>query len=628
MKLHRPLLLLASAFPLLCTAADTPPRSRAERLAQLRGQAERALQDFEQRNAKPDAKPTVRDFTAAGYVSLALGGDPTHAEAFFRQAFATQDMKPASPDFGTVPWQIGHSEIKDANSIEFTTQSLAGAFVRFGDKLSPSFKAEAEPHLRAALAAVRRHKVKSSYTNIFTMKTANLLMLGKILKDESATRDGMAALDEWLAFTRANGIVEYDSPTYNSVDFECLGHVLAAAPDAATRAKARAALDYLSADLSANYFPGIGALCGPMSRTYDFLYHRGSIQRSYFLEGISPVLESEKPLDTFWINAQFGGYEPAPAIRELATLPQRLLHSRFGPEPGRDRTEYITPDFAIGSTSAYYGPQNVEIGFEFASKKKLPATWIVLDPFDAPYGKVKALDRSGHSKPKVLRNIVAAVQSKGAVLALFDQSPEAAVEEAHSLGTNVILPVMADAIYLDGEPLHLPEGRQRFDFPLKPDSTVCVREGAAVLSVRFFAADAIDGKSAPLALKYDGNEWGAARIVAMHSSAQTATPPPAFLRAGVFLQAASCPDEKAVAEFLDQTRKSRISQSTKGDIWSATVDVPDAKLEAALDLRQKRIAARRINSHDIVSERLSVNGRDLAAEFLDHAIESFSQAAK
>jgi len=621
-------LLTAGFLPLASTAADpSAPPSRAERLKQLRTQAEAGLHGFEQHNAGPDAKPTVRDFTAAGYVTLALGDTPAHAEAFFRQAFATQNMDAASPDFGDVPWQVGHAEIKDPNSIEFTTLSLAGALLHFSDKLSPAFLKESESHLHGALAAIRRHKVKSSYTNIFTMKTANLLMLGRILKDDSAVRDGLAALDEWLAFTRANGIGEYDSSTYNSTDFECLQHILAAAPDDTARAKAHAALDYLSADLATNYFPGTAALCGPMSRTYDFLYHRGSIQRFYYTQSISSNLEPEKPLDTFWIAAQFVGYEISHHIRDLATLPERLILSRFGPESGRDRTEYITPDFAIGSTSAYYGPQGVEISAEFASAKKLPATWVLLDPFDAPYGKARTLDRSGHSKPKVLPNLISAVQDRGAVLALFDQSPGVSSKEgkeAKSISTNVILPVEADAFYLDGERLHLPGGRKPFEFPLKPGSTICVREGNAVLAARLFAADTMDGKPAPISLKYDGNEWGAARVVAMHSST-TPTASLASLRAGVFLEMAHCADEASIGAFVRKTYDLKIKEETKGGVWSAAVDLPDAKLEAGLDLAKKHIAFRRVNGKDIPLERLSVNGRDLAAELLDHRLDSLAK---
>ena len=241
---------------------------------------------------------------------LALKGDVSHAEELFRGALATQQMDAAAPNFGDVPWQIGHAEIQDANSIEFTMQGLAGAFLRFRDKLSPAFQTEVRPHLIAAPSPpCGGTGVKPAYTNIFTMKTANLLMLGEILGDASAVRDGLAALDEWLAFTRANGLAEYDSPTYTLVDLECLGDTLAAAADEPSRAKVRAGLDFIWADLAASFFPPSEALTGPMSRTYDFLYHRrGSVDRlRLFPEcGFKDAVVPEKPLDadTCWIGAQ------------------------------------------------------------------------------------------------------------------------------------------------------------------------------------------------------------------------------------------------------------------------------------------------------------------------------------
>ena len=253
---------------------------------------------------------------------------------------------------------------------------------------------------------------------------------------------------------------------------------------------------------------------------------------------------------------------------------------------------------------------------EFASAKKLPSTWVVLDPFDAPYGRAKTRDRSGHAKPKLLKNILAAVQDHGTVLALHDQSPEAIASDGKTLGTNIILPVAADAFYLDGERLKLPGNRQPFDFPLEPTSTVCVREGSAILAVRIFAADGLDGKPAPLALRYDGNEWGAARVVALHATDLPATKPTVPLRAGVFLHIEHCAGDPAIADFLKRTKNVEIHQSAQGDLWSASVELAGAKLEAGLDLHKKAIALRRVNGQDVQPERLTVNGRDLATEIL------------
>jgi hypothetical protein len=65
-----------------------------------------------------------------------------------------------------VPWQIGHPEIHDANAIEFATQAVGPMLTAFGNKLSPQFRKDLEPHIRAAFAAMDRRNFKTpAYTN-------------------------------------------------------------------------------------------------------------------------------------------------------------------------------------------------------------------------------------------------------------------------------------------------------------------------------------------------------------------------------------------------------------------------------------------------------------------------------
>ena len=140
-----------------------------------------------------------------------------------RHAFGLQDMDPASPGYGTVPWQQGHPEIKDPNAIEFTMQPVSVILLRHGGKLSESFKQDAEPHVRAAIAAIRRHNVPVKYSNIYLMKLANLLLLGQAVGDGDAVAEGRANFETWLAFTRTNGVTEYDSPTYSPIQADLPG---------------------------------------------------------------------------------------------------------------------------------------------------------------------------------------------------------------------------------------------------------------------------------------------------------------------------------------------------------------------------------------------------------------------
>ena len=320
--------------------------------------------------AAPNPEPEVRHLATAGWCHLALGDNPKKGEEYLRQVLAWQIMDKASPEFGNWPWRVNHPEINDANSIDFAASFLAPPLLRYGAQLSEDFKHEAQDHLKAAIVAERRHQVPVSYGNIYLMKLSNLVMLGELTGDASAIEEGKADLKQWLAWTRLHGDNEYDSPTYAPVQLTGLEHVFLQAPDEATKALAKVGLDYLWSDLAANYFGPRDSLGGPHSRSYDFLYQKGTIQHHYYLEGLAPTLAGKDYLGGVWLNAiRPGCYHPAASILALGRIPERTIEQTFGAEPGRDRYNRITPDYDVGSVSAYYGPQDEQIAVEFASQK-------------------------------------------------------------------------------------------------------------------------------------------------------------------------------------------------------------------------------------------------------------------
>ena len=167
---------------------------------------------------------SVRELTYYAHYVLAMGQEPAKAEAAIHLAFLVQDMDPNSADYGTFPWDIQGFNHLDPNSVEFTLESLGPILLRHGDKLSDRIKREAADHVRAGLAAVRRHKVPVTYTNMFLMKTENLLLLGEWSGDQQAVTEAGAMLDQWLTQCRTYGIHEFASPTYTGVQLNSLGN--------------------------------------------------------------------------------------------------------------------------------------------------------------------------------------------------------------------------------------------------------------------------------------------------------------------------------------------------------------------------------------------------------------------
>jgi len=602
------------------TQAATPT-PKPERLAVIAARVEAGCRSCERDLDRPDPQPSVRQLTACALGWLELGEPAARAEKLLRHAFGLQVMDAASPGYGTVPWQEGHPEIKDPNAIEFTMQPVGVIWLRHGGKLSAAFQEEAGPHVRAAIAAIHRHSVPVKYSNIYLMKLANLLLLGEAIGDGAAVAEGKANFETWLAFTRANGVTEYDSPTYSPIQVDCLALAHNLISDPALKARLRAALDFYWADLAANYFPGRETMTGPASRDYNFLFTDVNVEYAYYLAG----LRSAPPRDTFlcdsvraWTAARMGGYWPSGEILTLAGVPERVVRSRFGPAAGQDRYVWITPDFTLGSASVYYGAQDKRICAEFASTRKLPNLSLVVDDYDSPFGLVQSKDRSGHNKPHHLPQLIATVQEKGFLLALMDLSPALPTGEFTNLASNLVVPVKTEELVLDGKAV---DGSKPFDLAADPGSVVGMREGKAGVAARFFAADGCAGEAPAWRFAYDGNPEGAGRLVAYHYRGAARKLVEAQVRCGLLLVTSRCETESEFRRFLDRVAHVRLDDRLSDGVWQVGARLGPAELEAGLDLAQRQISLRRVDGRDWQPQVLSVNDRDLASEMLPSLAE-------
>src|SRR5581483_1885277 len=447
---------------------------------------------------------------------------------------------------GAVPWQVGHPEINDANAIEFACQSVGPMLLHYGHSLSPAFRQEMRPHIRAAFTAMRNHKVPVSYTNIFLMKTVNLMLMGESIGDDEAASDGYSMLDQWIEYTEQNGIHEFDSPTYYSVDLNSLNMGLRFAKRPEIRGKFRAILDYFWTDIAANYFAGRQDLSGAHSRDYDFLAGNGRLLLHAWLDGLRDAPYTEKPdMEMVYVleNALADGYRPGAKILELAETPERIVVSRWDVKPERVRYNYVTPGFAMGHANGDYNAQDKMISVELASgKDNFPAITVVPDANDQPYGKVKSKDRSGHNKPTHLPLHPKIVQEKAmlrAVLNLEKLTPESAL--------NIVLPAKADRIVLDGEVI---QANQPFEKAGGPASVVGVREGNVAVAIRIFHADGAEPK---FVLKADGESlrWGAARYAVYPRSHDK------NVRIGMVMIAAACGSDREFANLIRRARDAK-----------------------------------------------------------------------
>jgi len=165
----------------------------------------------------------------------------SNIEKAFENLESMQDRDPASKTYGNFRWYWDQQKPEDLNAVEFVTQQAVLLKLCYGDRLS-SLSSKASESLDRiltnAVEGIHRQKVDVAYTNIYLMKTWNLLALGQALNRPDLTSEGAAMLDNWIAFTRKNGITEYLSPTYVGIDLDSLSLMAKYLNDPSIKAKA------------------------------------------------------------------------------------------------------------------------------------------------------------------------------------------------------------------------------------------------------------------------------------------------------------------------------------------------------------------------------------------------------
>lgn len=597
---------------LLAAAAATAP-DHATRIDYLRNGLDKTLISLEKKAGKPGVSITTRDLTNGALAAIILHGDGKQAAELLRQAFDTQDMDPQSKHYGMLPWETSNRDISDMNAIEFGTQSMGPLLLHYRDKLPAGFPDTLLPHLRAAFVALDHHDVKVSYTNIFLMKTVNMILIAEALGDRETEAKGSKQLDDWIDYTRRAGIHEFDSPTYYSVDLNSLYMGYLYTTDPALRTRFKSILDYFWTDICANFFPGRDKVAGPYSRDYDFLTGHGGLQIQTYLAGLSTD-PSPQPIDLEKVymleNELNHGYHPGAEITAFIRKTDRVVESKYDLEPNRDRYNYVTRDFSAGSASGEYNAQDKFINIELASSKDLADITVVPDKQDNPYGKIKTKDRSGHNKPTHIPPHATSVQDRGAMLTLLDLDPsrEGAVQ---SLETNIVLPSNADSITMDGKPVDI---KTPFTKNASAKSVIVIREGNAICVLRIFEADAVGGSHAQFVLQAEpeGLQYNALRYTVYHYRGESQKLTGKHIRVGILAYTTSCTSEKQCAEAIDRGKSVVINSNADAHIWTVKARIANTELAAARDLDRRTILSRQVNGKPFGAQQpLSINGKPL-----------------
>jgi hypothetical protein len=598
------------------------PAVVADRLEILRQEGLNTIASVEAALARSASDLGIRLLSQAAYAALALDvpGAAAKAETFLRAAFDKQ-----LPD-GNFGWSWSDTTNTDRNSVEFTMLPAAVVFVRYADRLSPAFREYAHAHLQLAISAIESHSVGVDYTNIYTMKLVNLLLLGQVENDAAARAAGAANLQTWLADLRREGVHEYDGPIYAIVTYNNLLAGYNNTADTTARRSMKTGLDYLAADLAANYFGAQagGKLAGAHARDYDFLTGLDDVDHLYYIEGLRsapPAVSNFNHGLYTYLNVLEAGYHPPQALwAELAAPAERVVKQVFGPASGQDRYSYLTADFALGSASSYYGPQDKQIALDLASSKLLTQITLVEDQFDSPYGNVQTTDVSGHKNATHLKNSMAAVQEKGLLLAASNLGPQfsfAPTQTYTSLGSNLVFPANADHLYLDGTEITDRSGT----IAAHVGAVLGIREANSIVAVRLFHADGLADQTPSVVLRFDGSAWNAARLVAYHyQGPERAFVANTLCRVGLLVTAQHCTSDVEAAAFLESVRIAPLSTGITDGVWTTSTVVSGVTLDSALNVTSNSVVYRRVEGSDYQRRSFALSDglttRDLADELL------------
>jgi len=553
--------------------------------------------------AKIDARPAnqgVRELFGFALEATAAGWHPERGEVALQLGAELQDRDPASKTRGNFRWYRNQPKPVDLNAVQFCLQQAVLIWRLRREALTPGARTTLEQILREGALGARSQRVDVSYTNIFLMKTWNLTALGEALDDAALRAEGVRLLDDWLAYTRRNGIHEFVSPTYSGVDVDSLALLHRFAASADVREKAERGLRLVWLQSAANWFAPAHRLGGAHSRDYDYLTGRGVFDGHLADWGWLPAKPAA--LHAFADLTRWKPTEPLPAL----PLP-RTVWQRWGDEPGMTATTYVGRDFCLGTCGASYNSDDKMLTVQFPGGDTTVMGNFVLDGRGDPYGHRKEPDRNGHAKALHLQSFIAAAQRDAEALFLCSFDPQQRINRrppppTQRLEANLVLPDDVE-VWSGDQAL----ARDTAGVDLAANQPIYLRKAGVVVALRVLAATDCHGQ--PIGARYerDGGELHAARLVWR----QSAGPAEGEAHLVLQLRAAEGVADAAFAAWRREFAASTASATVSGGVVSARARCGDGvEISLRADLKS---GERRVTPAPPDGEILTVNGQSLLA---------------
>lgn len=483
----------------------------------------------------PDSLSSRELFTAAlAYCEGRTNLD--RLQRLFETAVAMQDRNPTNRGYGNFRWSWGHSQVMDYNAVDFCMQTASMLWIHHSDRMPAKAREVLRELIRYGLEGLRRHRVTEHYTNIAFMNAGNLILMGEAMDDPASADEGYARLDRCIVSMWEIGTHEYNSPTYYGVDLDDLLLIEAFCRRDRGREQARTLLEYFWTDIALNWFEGSQKMAGTRSRDYDYLRGLGVLDQHLLANNWIGPGAGLAPNN---LIATFGRWQAAAAARELAARPlPRYVQQIWGPEMAHGRAHWLAQDVTLSTSGASYGGRmDLPLTVDLPGPRERPRGYFIADGREDPYGKFKIPEGSGaHSKTLHLNPFWAAVQNNQDSLALVVYREKDLNPTNRALQSHFVFPADVKTIYV-GDKQISPPANGKGEFPVPQDTPVVLCQGSAAVGVRIPWTRGFDGRPGTVALVFDGNPYGAARITVNHhtttSRSHAGTDPGAVFRVRV-----------------------------------------------------------------------------------------------
>jgi hypothetical protein len=601
-------------FALISSATFTRAQSQSPSFPPLDAKTTAALDRTWRRHAARDPNTGARDLYEFLLTAVARGWHPEHWAELISLGEELHDRDPASPGYGNYRWYRREPKVNDRNAVEFSMQSASLTWRVYRDRLDEPARQQLAAALALGAEGMLRQKVDVSYTNIFLMRIANSILIGETLDRPDLVQRGRAWFDEWFAYTRANGIHEFNSPTYYGTDLTDLGALANYAQTAEVRDQATRALRLLWTDIAANWFEPYRGVAGAHSRDYGFLTGHGYLDQQLARAGwldAKVVSEAHPAIDdvTFW--------QPPAELHESAlhSVPRTIVQ-HWGPNAWERATHYVGRDFSLGSSGGGYGAQDKVLTLTLSGGPQMPLMNFSLEYRGDPYGQTKMGTADGHAKLTHLLPFITTVQrgTEALLVASYDPAKarnpaggRAPIEYAH-VWANFVVPTAATVFDAHGALA------ADATVPFAPRAPLFLRFGRTAAAIQFVAARDDSGHDPAPALVRDGSKVPAERFTAVLADGQPRQP----IFALVWIRAAEgiTTDEEFDGfrrAFLAAAEKTHFSNDKNLNVTVMGLAGP---LRLVTDLeKERRLTAD--GGEPVPDDAVfTINGRDVAAALL------------